>query len=289
MPYFAVDDGLYDHPKFDGLSDSALALWVRAGSWCMRYLTDGKVPADRVRKLGYGEEQAQELVRRGLWTGLQDGFRFHEWLKHQESKHDIEKHRDRWREEKRAKRRAKSHAKEEMSGADSDTDSGAESACPNPTQPNPSNSSSSKKPRQRNEAYDNVVAVLRTEYAAAYPDPKAQPGSFNGGLVQKLVKWAGSDLGPLRSSLKAYLADPYWASEGHPFATWAGDPAKYLRKAGTGAGAPPQPNAIQARIDAFRAEKRRYCSGPGFSIAEQHRIDAEIQKLERQLPQAAAR
>ncbi len=140
MPYFAVDDGLYDHPKFDGITDASLALWTRAGSWCMRYLTDGFVPSDRVRKLGYDTPQSDELVRRGIWHGVQGGFRFHEWLKHQDSKADIEKHRDRWREEKRSKRRLKTHGKQEMSGSDSDAESGVDSTCPNPTQPNPTNS-----------------------------------------------------------------------------------------------------------------------------------------------------
>jgi hypothetical protein len=90
-----------------------------------------------------------------------------------------------------------------------------------------------KAPRKReaNPAFDAVLAVVRDEYATAYPDPKKQPSNLNGGLVAKLVKWAGGDLGPLRESLRTYLADSFWAREGHPFATWAGDPAKYLRKA----------------------------------------------------------
>jgi hypothetical protein len=88
-----------------------------------------------------------------------------------------------------------------------------------------------RKVREPNPEFDAVVALVREEYARAYPDPKLRPEKLNGGLVMQLAKWAAGDLESLRSSLRAFLADPFWAAEGHPFATWAGDKEKYLRKA----------------------------------------------------------
>lgn len=41
MPHFRVDDELDGHPKTERVGDDALGMWVRAGSWAMRYLTDG--------------------------------------------------------------------------------------------------------------------------------------------------------------------------------------------------------------------------------------------------------
>ena len=70
MTWFHVDDGFWGHPKLDGMTHGAIALWVVAGSWCARYLKDGVVPVDRVAKLGFGLDHANELVRAGLWAGL---------------------------------------------------------------------------------------------------------------------------------------------------------------------------------------------------------------------------
>lgn len=125
MTAFRVDDGMYDHPKFEGLSDAALALWTRAGSWCGRYLNGGHVPADRVVKLGYGVPAAEELVSRGIWkrgcppemstrTCL-SCFHFHQWYQHQPSKDDVETSREKWREDKR-RQRQKQKEKERVHG-----------------------------------------------------------------------------------------------------------------------------------------------------------------------------
>ena len=37
MAWFKVDDGWWSHPKILQLSDSAQALWMRAGSWSMKH------------------------------------------------------------------------------------------------------------------------------------------------------------------------------------------------------------------------------------------------------------
>jgi hypothetical protein len=176
VPYFAVDDGMYDHPKFDGLSDTAVALWTKAGSWCARYLKDGEVPADRVLKLGYTPSVADELVRAGLWTGHRTGFRFHQWERHQFSKADVEKKRERWREEKRRQRGLKSQYKPEMSGTDSGVESGPVSECPIPSHPIPDKRESADAAHppavaSRKKSESEAVSALKAALARHIPVP----------------------------------------------------------------------------------------------------------------------
>lgn len=86
MTWFRVDDSLCDHPKVEALLDgrhaeAALALWLLAGAWCARHLTDGQIPASRVRRFGVrnADAAAAELVRVGLWERSGEGFAFHDW------------------------------------------------------------------------------------------------------------------------------------------------------------------------------------------------------------------
>jgi hypothetical protein len=78
--WFKVDDGFYDHPKVFDLSDSAVALWTRAGSWASRNTTDGFVPSNLpARFCGDPETAVRELVDRRLWRRTRGGFQFHDW------------------------------------------------------------------------------------------------------------------------------------------------------------------------------------------------------------------
>lgn len=76
---FQVDGDFYDHPKAIGLSDAATALWVRAGSYSTAKLLDGFVPEDALVLCSRTPQEASgELVRRGLWRRVGDGYRFTE-------------------------------------------------------------------------------------------------------------------------------------------------------------------------------------------------------------------
>lgn len=110
MPHFRTDDGLHSHPKAQKAGDEALGMWVRAGSWCMAYLTDGFVPEWWVRQQPQGMKKAKKLVDSGLWTttnqdGL-DGFLFHEFVGpgRQDSAAQIRSDREKWRLKKAAQR-----------------------------------------------------------------------------------------------------------------------------------------------------------------------------------------
>lgn len=72
MAWLKVDDGFHDHPKVDELSLEAVGLWLLCATWCSRHLTDGEVPAGRVRRLGGTEELCSELVRANMWRTSDD-------------------------------------------------------------------------------------------------------------------------------------------------------------------------------------------------------------------------
>ncbi len=80
MPWFKVDDSFYDHPKVFDAPDCVVALWVRAGSWSARNLTDGFVPAKMPARFCDDPKTAvRELINRGLWKRTRGGYLFHEW------------------------------------------------------------------------------------------------------------------------------------------------------------------------------------------------------------------
>lgn len=89
MPWFKIDDGFWSHPKVIELSDPAVALWVRAGSYCAGHLTDGLVRRSTLRMLGADRDAAIELVLAGLWDETGDGWSFHDWDEYQPTREQV--------------------------------------------------------------------------------------------------------------------------------------------------------------------------------------------------------
>lgn len=85
MPWFKIDDGFWSHPKVLELSPEAVALWVRAGSYCAGHLTDGEVKPSILRLMGANDAQAKELVDSGLWDFAGGSWWFHDWAEYQPS------------------------------------------------------------------------------------------------------------------------------------------------------------------------------------------------------------
>ena len=112
MTWFKVDDGFYDHPKVDQLSNAAVGLWTKAGSWCGKHETDGVIPATRVRALRGTSAQVQALIDADLWveTSTETGakaYAFCDWFDYQPSREQREKERQEWAEKKRKARERK--------------------------------------------------------------------------------------------------------------------------------------------------------------------------------------
>lgn len=103
MTWFKVDDGFWSHPKTLALSDSAVALWVRAGSYACQHLTDGFVSVSTLRLLG-DDRVVGELVDAGLWLDEGGGFQFHDWIEYQETSVDVKDRREKARERQRKRR-----------------------------------------------------------------------------------------------------------------------------------------------------------------------------------------
>lgn len=105
MTWFKVDDGFWCHPKTLAISAEAVALWVRAGSYCGQQLTDGFL-TDSARTL-FGltfDTAAEELVEAGLWEKRDGGYQFRNWDEYQPSRDDVETKRAADRERKRQAR-----------------------------------------------------------------------------------------------------------------------------------------------------------------------------------------
>lgn len=104
---FQVDPDFYDHPKTLGMSDAAVSLWVRAGSYSVAKSTDGFVSDDvLVHALRSTVEVAEELVQRGMWRRRKGGFQFHQWEARNLTKDRIEADRHADRERKRMSRQS---------------------------------------------------------------------------------------------------------------------------------------------------------------------------------------
>ncbi len=90
MPWFKIDDSLYDHPKFAGLSLAAIGLWTAGGSYCARHLTDGFLSDAATPMLRVGSVRCRaDLVAAGLWAESGGGIQYHDWLDFQPSRETV--------------------------------------------------------------------------------------------------------------------------------------------------------------------------------------------------------
>ena len=110
MPWFKVDDGFCFHPKALAAGNSALGLWVRAGSWCGANLTGGALPRHMIGTFGAQKRDAKRLVEAGLWCETEDGYQFNGWNEYQPTKLQVEGERKAARERQARHREAKRHS-----------------------------------------------------------------------------------------------------------------------------------------------------------------------------------
>jgi hypothetical protein len=110
VPWFKVDDGFAFHRKAIKAGNTALGLWVRAGSWCAHQLTDGQVPSEVLPLLGGSVEDAEALVSAGFWQQIEGGYQFYGWHDYQPTKADVEEERAKARERQKEWRKNKRNA-----------------------------------------------------------------------------------------------------------------------------------------------------------------------------------
>jgi hypothetical protein len=224
VPHFRVDDALHSHPKAQRAGDAAMGMWVRAGSFCMAYLTDGFVPNWWVKQQKNGTKNARLLVSSGLWHdgAEQDGERgylFHEWLGpgRQDSKAQIEADREKWRQKKQRQRETTDPMSPGDTKGDTTGDSpGASRESPGYTQPNPTHRDNSP----TEEHSPNVGGDERGLSAPVTPSasrlvsvliPSTIPDSVRAGLriqASQLMNGDGLDGDTMAETLRRWLAKP---------------------------------------------------------------------------------
>lgn len=180
MPHFRVDDGFDGHPKTVRAGDDALGMWVRAGAWCMRYLTDGFVPEWWVKQQPKGAAKAKKLIDAGFWhpgaeRDGERGYQFHEFVGpgRQDSREKIEADRELARKRKQKSRSASQEESRRDNHRDDHRDDHRESRqesrrspgyIPNPTQPNPTdNSGHLPESATESNARDSIAATPGAE------------------------------------------------------------------------------------------------------------------------------
>lgn len=126
-----MDDHFWSHPKTGDLSDSATALWLRAGSWSAGHLTDGFIPESKLRFFRGRQRSATELVDAGLWSAVEGGFVFHDWAEYQPSREAVTARRD------ATKTRVNTWREGRRNGVTDATREHIGNAPPDPTRPDP--------------------------------------------------------------------------------------------------------------------------------------------------------
>jgi len=143
MAWFKVDDALAFNMKAVAAGNTALGLWVRAGSWSCQQLTDGFVPDAMVPALGGTQDDAQALADAGLWHPRRGGWVFHDWAEYQEPSEKVKERRAAARERMRAVRANKARTDTERARERADLFGGS-SPNPDPTRPDPTLSTSNE-------------------------------------------------------------------------------------------------------------------------------------------------
>jgi hypothetical protein len=187
MTWFKVDDGFHSHPKVADLETGpafaeSLALWTLAGSWCADLLTDGCVPLAQLRKLVPFDaaSAAAELVRVGLWTRHDGGYRFCDWADYQPTKTEIQARREKaaskvaaWRDRNRVTEPVTEPVTDDECNQVTDEDVTRSVTLP-PTRPDPTRSTSYS-PRASGRSPTGVRAeALRTGFISRFA--QAMPG-----------------------------------------------------------------------------------------------------------------
>jgi hypothetical protein len=271
MPWFLVDDDFAFHPKADAAGDAAIGLWTRAGSYCMRYLTEGFVSAADLRQLRAKPTQIKALVAAGLWIEVEGGYQFHDWR--QRTKAQVEADRAAAAERQR-RRRAKDredppppHRPDAASRRESrrdgksneatdshDTRTGttqSRSACRDKNLPRNSGIDAGQSVSSRRESHDPGQArpnqtnpLLTLAGRLTEVDARGLAASLPAGVIDEWQQIAGPGV-DLEAEARAYLARHGDTTPRNPRGAWLGW-LRAARRRADAAAPPPQEAAGKA-------------------------------------------
>ena len=98
-----MDDRIWCHPKFVGLTDAAFRAWMHALTYSSGFLTRGTLTDGQLKGLRVAVKPRRELAEAGLWVEVDGGVVIVGWEEHNGSRDD---RRVKDRERKRRKRAA---------------------------------------------------------------------------------------------------------------------------------------------------------------------------------------
>lgn len=175
MPWVRLDDQFHNNRKISLLSANAFRLYVSALCWCSSNLTEGVIRSDELRSIAHVkrvDHAAKELVGRGLWEELDQGWRIHDYLDYNPTRDQVRDDRaanaarqKAFRDRKKAEREiAEAPGDDERNGVTSRvTRNGRNSPPSRPVLPLPTEEESQGQPAGHAGAPDatDVPAVLR--------------------------------------------------------------------------------------------------------------------------------
>jgi hypothetical protein len=92
-----IEDRVWCHPKFTGLSGNAGWAWTKGCAYSSGFGTKGRLTLEQQRLVGAGPGVRRELIAAGLWDELEDGWIvIHDWQDYNDRR-DAKRERDRLR------------------------------------------------------------------------------------------------------------------------------------------------------------------------------------------------
>lgn len=255
MAWFKVDDGFWSHPKTLALTNDAIALWLRSGTWSCQQLTDGFIADHALPMFGHWPDAVAELVEVGYWDRDENraGHVFHDWADYQEESEKVKARREAARERMKTVRANSERTKRERAPVVRDVFERS-SLNPDPTRPDPTSTSKE---------------VLKATVAKTATGGQRLPEPF---MVTKAMReWASEKVPGLNvDETTAAFAD-YW--RGIPSARgkkldWIGTWRNWLRR---------EANSSPSRVAPAKPSKADRARGV---IAQGQRMQAEIDRRE---------
>ena len=258
MTWFRSDDGLPDHPKVLELSEgrhykAAMGLWVLAGCWSSKHLTDGTITFGAVKRLGFAKAEAAALVACGLWEETETGYQFHDWADSNPLRAEVEAKRE------ATAARVKRHRNGVGNALHARSSNGVGNAPPGPARPDPARPDHHPSGDSARLSWRDVGVLYAERYTPKTGNPVAM--DLHKREFEAIAVQAAGDPAKVEKSLTAFMADEY-AEKKRDFspALWAKQFGRYLRGEHDPVAAAADTSARQreqlARIDAQILGKR---------------------------------
>lgn len=234
MPWFRVDDQLDANKKVKSIPRrtraKALGLWVQAGAWCARELTDGHVPKYMLEDFAVTPAVAQALVDAGMWEKVNDGWNFVNWGEFNPSSTDVRaqraaarKRQAEFREKKKQEREnAETSNNGKMSQRDTPvtnsvtngvTNGGVTRPRPDPTRPDPTLLSTGSQPSTSSKGDADWLAGNPTLDELAAATQRARDNGISETAITEGARRFQNRTGDKGPGLLRLMIEDAWAEE----------------------------------------------------------------------------